>query len=190
MESIPRKRQKTPQAICGSDLKQLSSNTNRRNFTLITTDVMVYSENILTEEKISESGFSIHKNDLRCFWWKLAPTSFSCMYAFIPTIALTQGNQWWHTSCCIALPGWTGKKHFYTGCSDYEIQSRFTTAQQWHKELAGKIQAIARLGLERTLQIISFLHLHTGSLSIDIWCVWLKEVKMHPTLTTLVTKLR
>lgn len=59
MESIPRKRQKTPQAICGSDLKQLSSNTNRRNFTLITTDVMVYSENILTEEKISESGFSL-----------------------------------------------------------------------------------------------------------------------------------
>lgn len=112
MESIPRKRQKTPQAICGSDLKQLSSNTNRRNFTLITTDVMVYSENILTEEKISESGFSIHKNDLQCFWWKLAPTSFSCTYAFIPTIALTQGNQWWHTSCCIALPGWTGKKAF------------------------------------------------------------------------------
>lgn len=70
--------------------------------------------------------------------------------------------------------------HFYPGCSDYEIQSRFTTAHQWHKELAGKIQAIARLRLGGTLQIISFLHLHTGSLSTDILCVWLEEVKWIP----------
>lgn len=56
-ESIPRGGEREPRAIFGPDLKQLSSSTNWRNFSLITTYVVVYSENILTEERILESGF-------------------------------------------------------------------------------------------------------------------------------------
>lgn len=55
MENIPRERErKSLKPFLGADLKQLSSNTNWRNFTLITTYVVVY---ILTEEKILEMRF-------------------------------------------------------------------------------------------------------------------------------------
>lgn len=48
---------KSLKQFLGPDLKQLSSNTNWRNFTLITTYAVVYSEDKLTQEEIIERGF-------------------------------------------------------------------------------------------------------------------------------------
>jgi len=48
---------KSLKPFLGPYLKQLSSNTYWRNFTSITTYVVLYSEVIVTEEKVLERGF-------------------------------------------------------------------------------------------------------------------------------------
>lgn len=48
---------KSLKPFLGPDLKELSSNTNRRNFTLITTYVVFYSKDVGTKEKLLKREF-------------------------------------------------------------------------------------------------------------------------------------